>query len=45
MEHCSTTNCTSNCDATAMCGKDSAGGDLKCGLNLCCSFYVSVLSV
>ncbi|KAG8360039.1 hypothetical protein FVEN_g2141 [Fusarium venenatum] len=29
--------CQSNCDATAMCGELSEGGDIPCGLNLCCS--------
>ena len=37
--HCGASNCTSNCDATAMCGIDSAGGNLSCSLNLCCSYY------
>ena len=40
--HCSTSapiSCISNCDATAMCGKDSKGGNLKCGENLCCSYF------
>ena len=40
--HCSTTaptSCISNCDATAMCGKDSKGSRLKCGENLCCSYF------
>jgi chitinase len=31
--------CHSHCDATAMCGINSLGGSLKCGLNLCCSHY------
>ncbi|KAF5574913.1 glycoside hydrolase family 18 [Fusarium subglutinans] len=31
------TGCQSNCDATAMCGELSEGGDIPCGLNLCCS--------
>lgn len=31
--------CTSNCDAKAMCGIDSADGKTRCGLNLCCSYY------
>ncbi|KAK8075259.1 glycoside hydrolase superfamily, partial [Apiospora hydei] len=30
--------CTSNCDAVAMCGNYSEGGDTKCGMNLCCSW-------
>ncbi|KAF3807414.1 Chitotriosidase-1 [Colletotrichum gloeosporioides] len=29
--------CKNNCDATAMCGKESAGGAIKCGMDLCCS--------
>ena len=32
-------NCTSNCNAQAMCGVDSPGGLKACGLNLCCSYY------
>ena len=32
-------NCVSNCNATAMCGRYSDGGSLKCGMNLCCSYY------
>lgn len=31
--------CLSNCDAKAMCGVDSDGGNKKCPLNLCCSYY------
>lgn len=31
--------CLSNCNAKAMCGVDSPGGALKCGLNLCCSYF------
>ncbi|KAF2123714.1 glycoside hydrolase family 18 protein, partial [Dothidotthia symphoricarpi CBS 119687] len=31
--------CTSNCEAKAMCGIDSADGKTRCGLNLCCSHY------
>ena len=26
-------------DATALCGKDSAGGKVSCPLNVCCSYY------
>lgn len=26
-------------DATALCGKDSAGGKVSCPLNVCCSIY------
>lgn len=36
--HCGAT-CISDCDATAMCGIDSSGGDKICALNLCCSYY------
>ncbi|KAF2429677.1 glycoside hydrolase [Tothia fuscella] len=28
-----------NCAAKALCGKDSLGGLMRCGLNLCCSHY------
>ena len=38
-DYCGASNCVSNCDATAMCGKYSEGGSLKCGMNLCCSHY------
>ena len=31
--------CQSQCDATAPCGRDSAGGAVHCGMNLCCSYY------
>ncbi|KAJ4261803.1 hypothetical protein NW757_000075 [Fusarium falciforme] len=31
--------CVSNCEATALCGKDSLGGKVKCPLNVCCSAY------
>ncbi|KAM0524100.1 hypothetical protein ACHAPE_001355 [Trichoderma viride] len=31
--------CTSNCDATAECGKDSASGTATCPLNVCCSEF------
>ncbi|KAF5845875.1 hypothetical protein GGP41_008376 [Bipolaris sorokiniana] len=30
--------CTSNCDAVAICGNFSEGGNTKCGMNLCCSW-------
>lgn len=30
--------CKGDCDATAMCGKFSDGGNVKCGLDLCCSW-------
>lgn len=36
--HCGA-SCISNCDAKAMCGIDSEGGNKKCALNLCCSYY------
>ncbi|KAK5989970.1 Acidic mammalian chitinase [Cladobotryum mycophilum] len=36
-EFCGSGNCTSNCDATAMCGIYSANGNASCGMNLCCS--------
>ncbi|KAI8261335.1 glycoside hydrolase [Colletotrichum sp. SAR11_239] len=36
-EYCGKGNCTSGCTATAMCGKYSEGGKVKCGMNLCCS--------
>uniref|UniRef100_A0A0C4DIB2 chitinase n=1 Tax=Fusarium oxysporum (strain Fo5176) TaxID=660025 RepID=A0A0C4DIB2_FUSOF len=29
--------CSSNCDATAMCGEYSEEGEMPCGMNLCCS--------
>lgn len=35
--YCGNGNCTSNCDATAMCGIYSDDGDKACGMNLCCS--------
>ena len=38
-DYCGASNCVSNCDATAMCGKYSEGGSLKCGMSLCCSHY------
>jgi chitinase len=31
--------CQSQCNATAPCGRDSTGGDVSCGMNLCCSHY------
>ncbi|OCK73889.1 glycoside hydrolase family 18 protein, partial [Lepidopterella palustris CBS 459.81] len=37
--HCNSTVCISNCDATAMCGRDSLNGTVQCGLNICCSYY------
>jgi hypothetical protein len=33
------TGCQSQCDATAPCGRDSAGGSVKCGMDTCCSYY------
>ncbi|KAI5919336.1 glycoside hydrolase superfamily [Camillea tinctor] len=36
--HCGN-SCISNCNATAMCGVDSADGQTSCALNLCCSYY------
>ncbi len=38
-DYCGENNCTSNCDALAMCGRYSDGGNIKCGMNLCCSYY------
>ncbi|KAI4274222.1 MAG: hypothetical protein LQ337_004074 [Flavoplaca oasis] len=38
-DYCGEGNCTSNCDALAMCGRYSDGGNIKCGMNLCCSYY------
>ncbi|KAF5244120.1 hypothetical protein FANTH_7875 [Fusarium anthophilum] len=29
--------CSSNCNATAMCGEFSEEGEMPCGMNLCCS--------
>jgi chitinase len=34
---CGSGVCISQCDATAMCGKYSLGGSIKCGMNICCS--------
>lgn len=37
-DNCGAGNCTgSTCGATAMCGKYSKDGKVKCGMNLCCS--------
>ncbi|KAH8666888.1 hypothetical protein BX600DRAFT_511777 [Xylariales sp. PMI_506] len=36
-EFCGSGNCTSNCDATAMCGIYSANGNVSCGMDICCS--------
>ncbi|CAJ2504362.1 Uu.00g117560.m01.CDS01 [Anthostomella pinea] len=38
-ENCGKGNCTSNCDATAACGRDSLDGKVSCPLNVCCSYY------
>ena len=38
-DYCGVESCVSNCNATAMCGKYSEGGSIKCGLNLCCSYF------
>ena len=32
-------DCISNCNAKAMCGVDSPGGNVSCGLHTCCSYY------
>ncbi len=37
-ENCGAGNCTSNCDAKAMCGRRSKDGKRPCGMNLCCSY-------
>ncbi|KAI1373409.1 hypothetical protein F4677DRAFT_448485 [Hypoxylon crocopeplum] len=33
-ENCGQGNCTSNCNATAACGRDSKGGDVSCPLDV-----------
>jgi hypothetical protein len=40
-EFCGSGNCTSNCDALAMCGPygDLTYNDGKCGMGLCCGYY------
>jgi hypothetical protein len=38
-ENCDSSVCISNCGATALCGRDSKGGTVKCPLNVCCSYY------
>ncbi|KAI0865017.1 hypothetical protein F4860DRAFT_527723 [Xylaria cubensis] len=38
-ENCGAGNCTNNCGATAMCGRDSLHGNVSCPLNVCCSYY------
>lgn len=37
--NCGPNNCVSNCNATALCGKDSLDGAVKCPLNVCCGWY------
>ncbi|KAF1997002.1 glycoside hydrolase family 18 protein [Amniculicola lignicola CBS 123094] len=37
-ENCDSSVCISNCNATALCGRDSKGGNVKCPLNVCCSY-------
>lgn len=36
---CGTSNCISNCNATAPCGQYAKEEDKQCPLNVCCSFY------
>ncbi|RDW80990.1 hypothetical protein BP5796_05688 [Coleophoma crateriformis] len=36
---CNSTNCISNCNATAECGKYGTAGHQNCPLNVCCSQY------
>lgn len=38
-ENCDSSVCISNCGATALCGRDSKDGTVKCPLNVCCSYY------
>ncbi|KAF2280023.1 glycoside hydrolase [Westerdykella ornata] len=38
-DHCGADVCVSQCGAKATCGRDSEGGNKKCGLNICCSYY------
>jgi hypothetical protein len=38
-ENCGPDNCISNCNATALCGKDSRDGAVSCPLNVCCSYW------
>ena len=38
-DFCGSTNCISNCDAKAQCGKYALAGKQKCPLNVCCSQY------
>ncbi|ESZ99230.1 oviduct-specific glycoprotein [Sclerotinia borealis F-4128] len=35
--YCGAGNCTSYCEATAMCGEFSENADVPCGMQLCCS--------
>ncbi|PNH59394.1 hypothetical protein VD0002_g8164 [Verticillium dahliae] len=35
--YCGAGNCTSQCDATAMCGEYSENAEMPCGMKLCCS--------
>ncbi|KAL3428232.1 hypothetical protein PVAG01_01741 [Phlyctema vagabunda] len=35
--NCGAGNCTSHCEATAMCGEFSEDADVPCGMQLCCS--------
>ncbi|KAI6091579.1 hypothetical protein F4821DRAFT_226439 [Hypoxylon rubiginosum] len=37
--NCGEGNCTSNCGATAACGRDSKSGEVSCPLDVCCSYY------
>jgi hypothetical protein len=39
--NCGDDGCISNCDAKAMCGRDSADGKTACGLNLCCKYWAT----
>jgi chitinase len=38
-ENCDSSVCISNCGATALCGRDSKDGAVKCPLNVCCSYF------
>ncbi|OTA65820.1 glycoside hydrolase family 18 protein, partial [Hypoxylon sp. EC38] len=38
-DNCGAGNCTNNCNATALCGRDSLDGSVSCPLNVCCSYY------
>ncbi|KAF2397092.1 glycoside hydrolase [Trichodelitschia bisporula] len=37
--HCAPDRCFSNCNAHAMCGRESEDGHTPCGLQLCCSYF------